>query len=368
MTCVSRSGRHNTRWHSVEHSVCILAEADPELVDAAERFGHVTTLKTRCQKRSRSGPMWQQLRAHIAQHEPHIIHARTTGSWVDASLATLATPTISRVLSFHGLTTLESLPRTRLLANQWCARRADRIVTVSQSAADMLTHEWRIGSGKLEVIPNGIDTDRFSPVGTSHEKAQLRLRMDFMPDDRIVICVANHHPIKALDQLIRAWRQVAMLDPASRLVLVGDGPMRPKLEKLAQQCRCQESVRFLGQRLEVPDLLRCADAFVHPSRYEACSNAVLEAMATGLPIVATDIPGNRDLIEDGQTGWLVPVDQPAALAQQLFAVLRDLPAASGIAARARSVAVKEFGSLAWAQRYWNFYRQLATPKPSGLKV
>ena len=159
--------------------------------------------------------------------------------------------------------------------------------------------------------------------------------------------------------LIRAWQQVSARQPAARLLLVGDGPLRDSLQALAWELGCRDSVLFAGARENVPDLLRAADLFVLPSHYEACCNAILEAQASGLPVVACDTGGNPELIDSGATGWLVRPGSPDALAEGILAVLADDQLRRRIGRAARDQAVAACGEAAWLEAYNSLYLSLA---------
>lgn len=187
--------------------------------------------------------------------------------------------------------------RAQLALQRAAYRLAHRVVANSPAAAARLAEEG-LPSGAIRVIPNGLDLDRFSP----------RPRTGTI---RTIVTVANLRPEKCHDVLIKAF---ARLDPAGlRLKIVGDGPCRPALERLAHAESADTRIEFLGHREDVADLLASADLFVLPSRSEAFPNAVLEAMAAGVPVIASAVGGVVDLIEDGTTGLLVPPGDPDAL-------------------------------------------------------
>ena len=223
----------------------------------------------------------------------------------------------------------------------------------------MIHDEWGVPERKLCSIPNGVDVRRFCPAKDDEETCQNRIQLNLSRTDHVVVCVANLYAIKGLDVLVRAWRQVSMVDPSARLVVAGLGPRRTELEQQANELRCGSTVRFLGFTENVSALLRCADLFVLPSRYEACSNGVLEAMATGLPVVASDVGGMRELITPNRTGWLVPSDSPDRLAETILAASLDQPARQRIGQAARSAVVEQFTLKTCVGRYASLYRELS---------
>ena len=157
------------------------------------------------------------------------------------------------------------------------------------------------------------------PIG---HHAWVELGLD--PDRPLLLWVGRLDPIKGLDVLVRATALVCRTQPV-QLAIVGDGPYREELLAGIAANDLADSVRLLGMREDVPSWLQSADVFVFPSRTEGLPNALLEAMAVGLPVVTTDVPGCRDLIQDGQTGLLVPVDDAAALAAAMLRLLDPGP-------------------------------------------
>jgi glycosyltransferase involved in cell wall biosynthesis len=290
---------------------------------------------------------------------PHVVHARSTGVWFDAALASRGYRPGRLLLAFHGRTDLEPVGQRRRVMNRWACRRADAVLSVSTEAARMMWQEWSVPADRLWTIPDGVDTQAYRPPTGDDEKQDARRRLGLADSDVGVMIVSRLVPIKALDVLLRAWRQVSLAHRAARLIVVGDGPLRGDLERQTRELRCHDVVRFLGRRDDVPGLLRGADLFVLASRYEGTNNAVQEAMATGLPIVATDVGGMRDVLTPGETGWLVPPDAPAELAQHILATLADTKARHRVGHAAREAAEREFSLEQWVGRYTGLYRALA---------
>lgn len=203
----------------------------------------------------------------------------------------------------------------------------------------------------VAIIPNGVDSARFHPPSPTEGSP---------PDERLrLLFVGRVHPEKNLGIVLQ---QLATLDPAIRgrfeLQVAGDGAQRPELESLAARLGLAAQVRWLGWQPKeaVPALYRAADALVNPSQYEGMPNAVLEAMATGLPIFASDVPGNRAVVAPGETGVLFPLAQPAQLGAALarFATDRSWARELGRAGRRRIEA--EFSWRRTAQSYLELLR------------
>ena len=201
---------------------------------------------------------------------------------------------------------------------------ADKIVANSRAAADRLRAE-RVPARKIAVVPNGIDFDR------------LR---DHQPRPRLrkVVVVANLRREKGHDVLVDAAVDVLRRFPDAGFEIVGGGPELEPLLARAEQRGVLHAFTFLGHRDDVPGRLADADIFVLPSRSEAFPNAVLEAMAAGLPIVASGVGGILELIDDGRTGLLAPAGEAAPLAERIAALMADPILASRLGAAARDAA------------------------------
>lgn len=185
---------------------------------------------------------------------------------------------------------------------------------------------------KITLIRNGIDTDRFRPT----DKADCKqTRLGFAPETPVIGCVSGMRPKKNLPLLVDAFRLVLASVPNAKLVFVGDGSERPTLEAHITQHDLWESVCLLGLRHDTPELLNAFDVLALSSVSEAAPLVVLEAGACGLPVVSTAVGEIPEMIKDGETGYLVPSGDAAALADRLIALLTqpDLRARMGSAAR-----------------------------------
>ncbi len=362
------AGRATER--TIEHGVCVLRSGDEDLVSQCGSTAATWTLGAHGDRgASRDWGCALRLRRVVRRFRPDVVHARSTGVWLDSAAATIGFRGVRLLLAFHGRTDLAPAPWRHRLRNRWAARLSDAVLSVSEHAAGMMRTEWGVPRNRIVVIPDGVDTERFRPA-RSPQEALLARRQLGLPDATFVaVAVANLVPIKAIDALIRAWRLVILRNPRVVLLVVGDGPLRRDLERLTDTLRCHGHVRFLGRREDVPDVLRAADLFVLSSLYEGTSNAVQEAMATGLPVVATDVGGMRELLTHERTGWLVEAGSPEAMAERILRVIADEPARRRAGDAARADAERRFAFDTWVDRYTALYQRLASapevsPSPS----
>ena len=208
-------------------------------------------------------------------------------------------------------------------------RFATRIVANSPAAVKMLESEG-VKLSDVSVIPNGVDI-------AAYQRREPRTSI------REVVTVANLRPEKNHETLIAAAAALAPSHPSLRFAVVGDGSRAAELQALARARGVDHIVDFLGHREEVPTVLAAADLFVLPSRSEAFPNSAIEAMAAGLPVIATAVGGLLDLIDHGRTGLLVPPCDPDALAGAIASLVRDPALAQQLGANAREEAVNRFG-------------------------
>lgn len=205
-----------------------------------------------------------------------------------------------------------------LLANSW-----SHLVTVNSKAVwnDVVRRD-NINPQKLVLIYNSIDPKPYESAGAFREKT--RQILGIKPEEKAVICIANLIPYKGHSDLISATALALKDVPEIKLLVVGqDRGIGDRLKGQADMLGIRPVVKFLGQRLDTPELLAASDLSVIASHEEGFSNVILESMAAGLPVVATDVGGNRESIVDGGTGWLVPPKAPSVLAAKVVDLLND---------------------------------------------
>lgn len=233
-------------------------------------------------------------------------------------------------------------------------RATHAVVAVCDAARLRLEESGVRPRQALLSIPNGIPVGRFQPADTAARRMLLdELGLD--PSARIVGTVGRLNPAKDQVGMLKAFARVRASVPEAVLVLVGDGPLRPRLESVAREQGVGAHVRFLGDRSDVARIARGFEMFVLSSLTEGYSIALMEACALGLPIVATTVGGNGEIVEDGLNGLLVPPADPVALADAIVSLLDD-PRRSARMGDAGRLWVLEEGSLAaMARRYEAVY-------------
>jgi len=237
---------------------------------------------------------------------------------------------------------------------RWLDHRFDRIVAPSHAILDTLAHA---PSSSLTCIANSVDTARFAPVGPA---ARLRLReaLGCAANELLVGCVAGLNPVKRHVDLVDAFARVHAELPQARLLLVGDGPLRGALENRIAALGLKDAVRLLGERRDIARVLPALDLFALASASEGMSNAILEAQACGLPVIATRVGGNPELVH-ADSGILVDAKNPPVLARALLELLPDAARRVRLGATARARVLRTHSPQAMAEAYLSLYRELA---------
>ncbi len=249
----------------------------------------------------------------------------------------------------------------RELVNRMTAGLNDRVIAVSEAARRVEISRGGVAPEKTVVIPNGVDPLAFGRP-TPQAGARARNALGLPPHSILIGYVGRLHASKGVDDLLRAFPPVLRRFPGARLLLAGEGDERPRLEQLSSAIGIAGAVHFLGDRADVPLLLEGLDVFVMPSREEGMPNAVLEAMAVGLPIAATSAGGTPELIEHGRSGLLVTPGDVAGIAESIISLVADRARATALAAEARARASASFTIGAAVRRTEALYEELLREK------
>jgi glycosyltransferase involved in cell wall biosynthesis len=294
--------------------------------------------------------------ATVNRRHFHVIHAHSTSAGLTAGLVggLLRKPVVVKVTGMQAVAALAD-PRPAWRLRRWMLNRtAEVVVAVSTEMMHALS-EAGIGARRRVLIPNGV---RCTP-GAAAPRTATRARWVGQATGAVVLYVGRIAEVKGVRRLLRMWSAMPRRDTAT-LLIVGDGPLRPELEREAAECGLDRSVRFLGSHADVTTFYRIADVFVLPSVTEGLSNALLEAMAAGLPVVASDVAGNREVIEDGVNGVLVDWADPGAAAGVVLRLLDDAELRRRVGEGARRCAGR-FTIASVAERYCRLYQTVASP-------
>jgi glycosyltransferase involved in cell wall biosynthesis len=193
----------------------------------------------------------------------------------------------------------------------------DLTTQVSHAGLERYVRVGAVPRHKIRYIPNGVDTERFKP----NLEDRLKFRKELGVDGFVWLAVGRFDPQKDYPTMLQAFARVVHKHSNTILLIAGDGPLRKTMENLARELGIEKRTKFLGIRRDIPQLMNAADAYVMSSSWEGMPNVLLEASATGLPIVATDVGGNREIVLDSVTGFLVPPRNPEALARAMLRIM-----------------------------------------------
>jgi len=301
--------------------------------------------------------LWSRRLARIVRrHDVDLIHVRGFSMLIDAVLAGRSAGAVPVAFSFHGFEGAAKRPgRLRRLLHRAAITRCAARWAVSREACQAVARCLGVSPLAFDVLPNGVDLDRYRPTAG---RFTIRRRLGLPVERDILLSVGNLKPVKGHRTLLDAIGGMRSVVRELTIVLVGGDYLDGDLQRRADAQLPDFDIRFVGQQEDVLSWYQAADVFVQPSRFEGMSNALLEAMACGLPVVATDVGGNRELVEHGRGGLLVPPGDPVALAGALQYILRDAHCRASLGVAARSRVRRDYGADASAERYGTWYRRL----------
>lgn len=289
---------------------------------------------------------------------PDVIHAHELLSPTTTAVTAkrrFGVPVVAKVLRggvLGDLAKLERKPfgRQRM---QTFKQQVDSFIVISQEI-DAELAAWGVTPEKRVFVPNGVDTERFAPLSLP-EKERLRQQLGWGEGETAVYAgrlVAE----KCVDQLIRVWPQVREKYPRAQLLVLGTGPEEERLKQLAG-----EGVHFLGNVTDVAPYLQAADLFILPSATEGLSNAMLEALAAGLPVIATRVGGAPDIITHQKSGWLVPPHQPDEWLEAILTLFKLADRRHDLGSQGRQKVAAAYGLAGTATKLVELYGRVTVP-------
>ncbi len=303
------------------------------------------------------GKLWRLLR----RLKPDIVHTRNLAT-LESQLPALVAGVPYRIHGEHGrdIDDLDGTSKKYQLLRRLFRPMIHRYIALSLDLKRYLQEQIGVPERKISHICNGVDTGKFTPASA---RSKTVLPGDFSAADKIVIgTVGRMEAVKDQITLVHAFVHLVQEHPRGReclrLILIGDGALREPARSILEAAGLAQIAWLPGEREDVPDLLRAMDVFVLPSLAEGISNTILEAMASGLPVVATDVGGNRELVDQDATGLLVPRDDPAALADAIRVYVDDPDFRHLHGATARKRSEDEFSLDTMVQRYQDIYDEL----------
>ena len=295
-------------------------------------------------------------------YRPHIVHTRNWGALEAVPAARLAgVPVI--IHSEHGyeMESLSGLPLRRRLFRRAAYVMADAVFTVTEELRDYHARQAWLPSDRFRVLYNGVDVNRFAP----RPDVRRRLRNDFgwSADSFVIGTVGRLVPIKDQTTLLRAAEQLIGSGIDAHVLLVGGGPEEGKLRQyVSTSAQLSGRTRFMGASQHVDEILNAMDVFVLPSLKEGLSNTLLEAMATSLPVIATRVGGNPEILEDGHSGRLFTPKDVSELVVRLTQLASNQSFRQAVGCSARHRIMAKFSLDLMIETYRNLYLETADIK------
>lgn len=329
----------------VESTICSTTTANPAMkgllapgvrvVELTRRAGNDPTL------------LWQLFRTFRAER-PHIVHTHAWGTLVEGYIAAR----LARVpVLMHGEHGTLQLSPAQVRVQRWVWSRVDRLLSVSSRLAEKMSAAVDVPLERIAVLRNGVDLSRFGRV------ARDEVRRDLGVDDDLVL-------VGHAGRLVEVKNQAALVDVAAqlkaqglrfRILIAGDGPLRSALEAQIAGLEVADCVQLLGHRGDVERFFAALDLYVLCSRSEGMPNTILEAMATGVPVVSTQVGGADELVVNGETGLLVPPDRLDRLVGAIGQLVGDGALRTSMGAAGRARATRAFSLSAMVGGYQDIY-------------
>jgi glycosyltransferase involved in cell wall biosynthesis len=331
-----------------EVHVCALTRGGPLQADLREAGIPLTIIG----KRWKLDPQaFWRLRRYIAGLRPDLIHTWMFAANTYGFAAARACGIENVVVGQRCVDPWKS--RLQLAFDRQLARRCRSVVVNSEGVRDFYVQRGA-PSDRVRVIPNGVAI----PPPPSTTRRQLLAELALPEQSRLIGLVGRLWPQKRVKDAIWAADLLKVIRDDVHLLIIGDGPQRDRLRRFRDQVCIRGKVHFLGERGDVPRLLPHFDVLWSTSAYEGQSNAILEAMACGVPVVATDIPGSRELVVPDVTGYLIPIGDRAAFAKCTERLLNDATLAGHLSAAARHRVESDFSIDKMVEKHVRLYREL----------
>lgn len=290
------------------------------------------------------------LAATIRWYKINLLHSHLVDAVASGAMAAFLArvPHVGTLHDVYSL--LDDVRKVRLL--RIASFLGTKIVAVSAQIKMSIEKLSMCNGVTVEVIPNGTDLDTFS---RSTPWRDVRPSLGIRHGEVVLISVGRLVNIKGFESLIETIGRLLLNDVQAKLLIVGDGPDRSHYEELIRGKGLSANIWLLGQRDDVPDLLKSSDCFVLASRSEGLSCSIIEAMAAGLPVVATDVGGNSELVQEGRSGYLVPYGDLDALASRLKQIVMEGDRRSQLGEAGANLAAQRFSLKSMVARYVSLY-------------
>ncbi len=291
--------------------------------------------------------------------KPNITHTRSWGPFIDGTLAAYICKVPMRVHSYHGkgYDEINIKPRKRLLAQAMLSKVTTHIVTLNNSMKSAYAKEIKISENKITVLPNGVNINKFY-IRNDKECLQLREDFNIHNNEFIIGSVGRLDKIKNFGCLIKAFALVNQKIPQAKLIIVGDGAELNTLKQIVSKKSLKNKVNFWGHRDDISQILNLFDIYVQPSLYEGFSNTLLEGMASKIPIIASKVGGNPEIITHDYNGLLFNPYDYKKLAENIIYLFDNKKMTDSFTERSHTLIKKKYSLEQMKRNYEQFYKAL----------
>ncbi|RMH60195.1 MAG: glycosyltransferase [Calditrichaeota bacterium] len=296
----------------------------------------------------------------LRKHKIDVLHTHSWGTLVEGIVAGKLARVPVIIHGEHG--TFHKTGKRRTVQNIFW-KKADHLLSVSAILARNLERTIGLPENAFDTIMNGVDTDRFKPDEQS--RAEVRAELGLADDDVLIGTVGRTIKVKNHPLMIEAGRLLKEKKLPFKMVIVGDSPMyniREELERRIKDYQLEDRVFFTGNRDDVNRVMNAFDIFVLPSLSEGCSNVIQEAMATGLPVIASRVGGNPELVQEDENGYMFINDDAADFAEKLEILITDASRRKAFGKRSRQKALDRFSLEGMVHAYESYYEKALNKK------
>ena len=286
-------------------------------------------------------------RKHIRLIHTHLLRSHLYG-WIAAKLVG-----IPIIITIHGKCILYRRHGRSIFP--FIANHSNRVICVSNNMRDEIVKELKLSTSNLITIYNGVNFERFSKT---KQNADLRKDLNIGLFDPIMGSVGSLRQVKDYPRLLQSAAIVLKEFPEAKFIIVGDGPLKKSLKFRVKCLKLEKNLFFLGWRTDIPALLSLFDVFVLSSLDEGISISILEAMTSSKPVVATNVGGNPEIVEEGKTGFLVPPEKPAKLAEAIIKLLRNKELREIMGRNGKKRVEEKFSLEIFLSKYLKIYDEL----------
>ncbi len=306
----------------------------------------------------RAGVQWQviaQIAAFCRSRRIEILHSHNWTTFLYGVLGGLRARVPILIHGEHGRETHDYAPSFKQrLACQVLARRCERLTAVSEDIIPLLVSSWKVPARKIVKMPVGVALHEFD----CHADRGAAKRKLGLPEEVFVLgtVVGTFRPVKDMPTMFRALQLVRQKNPRAVLVVIGGGNLKTA-EQQAVECGVASGVRFLGERHDVARVMAAFDLYLNSSLYEGMSNAILEAMAAGVPVVATQVGGTPAIVREGETGLLAPPSAPESFAAAIQRLIADESLREKMKNTARAYVERQHAHEQYVQLHERMYEE-----------